>query len=429
MGIRIQYILPILIIVMTSSVLAASLDSKTLGDSSAEVTIEMFTDFQGPFCAKWHTQTLPLIKENYLDKGKVKLVIKHFPLDFHPDAETAAIAAECAADQGEFFEYIELLYNDPGALSDSDLRGYGVDLGLEIDSFDICIASAETKKVVDADVKEGNEKGIEGTPTFFINGEEMVGAQPYSAFEKTINDALGNEPSESCTEKGFICTSKARGCGLDYKQLDYDCPEYTICCEAVSYCGDGICDTEIDYPESEKDTCPEDCGEIKEEEGDCEDSDGGMNYYEKGEVISELNIYIYEDFCNDETSLEENYCSDTGRIASKAVECPFGCKDGACVKKDESSEKEPIELPEEEKEKKTDVCNGCVLEDRCFPYGHRKDGKYCSDDQNFTIQLDSNTACENSFQCQSNLCAAGECISQGLIQKILAWFGKFFGGM
>jgi len=106
-------------------------DDAVLGDPNAPVTIIEFSDFQCSFCARFHSQTLPQIKSQYIDTGKVKLIYRDFPLhSIHPDAQKAAEAAECAGDQGKYYEYHDLLFSST-AFDDASLKQYAVDLGLE----------------------------------------------------------------------------------------------------------------------------------------------------------------------------------------------------------------------------------------------------------------------------------------------------------
>lgn len=86
--------------------------------------------------------------------------------------------------------------------------------------------------------------------------------------------------------------------------------------------------------------------------------------------------------------------------------------------------KEKEEITEEEKEA---ICNGCVSEDKCYPFGYRKSGEFCSGNEEFVKQLESGGECENNFECSSNVCVSGECVSPNLIQKIINFFKKLFG--
>jgi len=157
-----------------------------LGESSAPVTIIEFSDFECPFCARYANTTFNQIKQAYIESGKAKIVFKNFPLPFHRNAKIAAEAGECALSQGKFWEYKELLFKNQSALSVEDLKKYAVDLGLDAEKFNKCLDTDETRKEVEEDLKEGREANIEGTPSFLINGELLVGAQPFSAFQKVI---------------------------------------------------------------------------------------------------------------------------------------------------------------------------------------------------------------------------------------------------
>ena len=157
---------------------------------SEPVIIEEFTDFQCPFCAR-AVPTKRAIKEKYGDN--VKFELKHFPLNFHPQAKKAAEAAECARDQGKVEEYYYALFDNQDALAVANLKQYAADLGLDTGTFNACLDSGTKSSIVEADLAEGRDRGVSGTPTFFIDGETLVGAQPQREFEKLIDAALGTE--------------------------------------------------------------------------------------------------------------------------------------------------------------------------------------------------------------------------------------------
>jgi protein-disulfide isomerase len=123
--------------------------------------------------------------------GNVRLVHKDLPLEsLHPQARQAAEAARCAHEQGKFWEYHDKLYaNSPKAGAD-ELKSYAKEVGLDVDLFDRCLASGKYKAVVQQDLKEGAQLGLTGTPTFFINGREISGNQPFEAFEAIIDEEL-----------------------------------------------------------------------------------------------------------------------------------------------------------------------------------------------------------------------------------------------
>lgn len=166
-------------------------DDAVLGNANASVTIIEFSDFECPYCGKFFTETLPLIKQNYINTGKVKLVYRDFPLSFHPDSEKAAEAAECAGEQSKYWEMHDKLFENQNALGVDSLKQYAKDIGLDSAQFNACLDSGKMTSEVQKDSADGQSYGVSGTPTFFINGVELVGAQPYSAFDQAIKQALG----------------------------------------------------------------------------------------------------------------------------------------------------------------------------------------------------------------------------------------------
>ena len=121
---------------------------------------------------------------------KVQLVYRDFPLDFHAGARPAAEAARCAGAMGRFWEYHDLLFVAQPEFSRDQLVGYAARLGLDRTAFASCLDSGRFRSGVDADISEGRARGVRGTPTFFINGRRLVGAQPVEVFREAIRDAL-----------------------------------------------------------------------------------------------------------------------------------------------------------------------------------------------------------------------------------------------
>ena len=165
-------------------------DDPVKGDDNAPITIIEFSDFECPFCGRFYTQTLPQLEENYIKTGKAKLVFRDFPLSFHQNAQKASEAAECAKDQDKFWEYHDHLFVNQQSLSDSALKGYAKTLGLDTAKFDKCLDSGEKASEVQADFAAGSAAGVSGTPSFFINGVKLVGAQPFAAFQQIIDAEL-----------------------------------------------------------------------------------------------------------------------------------------------------------------------------------------------------------------------------------------------
>src|SRR3989338_2778024 len=197
----------LILIISSFSVLALN-PQKTLGDPNAPVTIELFTEFQDPFSARWYKETFPLIRQNYIATGKVKLTFKNFPLQaIHPNSLARAEAAECAAQQGYYFKFIDPLYSststthpfDQIQLSKEDFINIASSLGMNVDEFSNCLSdyNIEIQKIINADIQEGNQRGVNGVPNFFINGNLLSGAQPYKNFEIAIENAIyGETPNE-----------------------------------------------------------------------------------------------------------------------------------------------------------------------------------------------------------------------------------------
>jgi protein-disulfide isomerase len=157
------------------------------GPEGAKVTIVEFSDFECPFCARAE-ESVNQVMEKYA--GKVRLVFRHFPLNFHPNAPKAAEASMCANDQGKFWEMHKTLFANNKALGVEDLKKHAAAVGLDVAKFNECLDGGKMKGIVDADTKAGGEAGVSGTPAFFINGKLLSGAQPASEFEKIIDAEL-----------------------------------------------------------------------------------------------------------------------------------------------------------------------------------------------------------------------------------------------
>jgi protein-disulfide isomerase len=170
-------------------------DDPVEGNANAPVTIVEFSDFQCPFCESFYTNTLQQIRKDYVDTGKVKLIFRDFPLSFHPHAQKSAEAAECANLQGKYWEMHDKLFENQTSLDNSsdyisDLKRYAADLKLDTAKFNSCLDNGDTAAEISKDFNDGAAAGISGTPSFFINGQKIVGAQPYSAFKAAIDAEL-----------------------------------------------------------------------------------------------------------------------------------------------------------------------------------------------------------------------------------------------
>jgi protein-disulfide isomerase len=169
-------------------------DDPYIGSADAPVTIVEFSDFQCPFCAGFYSSTFPQLKQDYIDTGKVKLVYRDFPLsNIHQYAEKAAEAANCAQEQGKYWEYSDILFknqSDWNTVGVSKFKDYAAQLGLNQDQFNSCLDSGSMAQEIQNDFNQGMNYGVSGTPSFFVNGDLVVGAQPFSVFQQKIDSLL-----------------------------------------------------------------------------------------------------------------------------------------------------------------------------------------------------------------------------------------------
>jgi len=169
-----------------------------LGHENASIAIVEFSDFQCPFCARYHQQTFAAIKKDYIDTGIVRYVLKDYPLGFHPEAVGAAIAANCAAEQDAYWPMRDDLFKNQRQLSPQLYSTLAKENNLNMPQFEACSTSAEQKAKIDESASYGQQLAVNGTPHFFIgniedgqlvNVRRVAGAQPYSSFS-TIIDSL-----------------------------------------------------------------------------------------------------------------------------------------------------------------------------------------------------------------------------------------------
>ena len=173
-----------------------------MGSADAPITMIEFSDYQCPFCRTFFNETLPSIKENYIDKGLVKLVYRDLPLTQlgHTDALPAANAAECAREQGGddvYFKYHDLIFTGEDKLGygtvqipTESLYAYATELGLDETKFKECQEGQKYYDEIAEDSAAGRAAGMNGTPSFVINGQLVIGAYPYETFEQIFNELL-----------------------------------------------------------------------------------------------------------------------------------------------------------------------------------------------------------------------------------------------
>ncbi len=165
-----------------------------MGDKSAPVTIFEFSDYQCPFCKRAFDETYPEMKK-LAEEGKIRLIFKDYPLPFHEQADEAAVAASCAGQQDKYWQMHDKLFQTQTTWSGNTdpytvFKGYAKELGLNAGKFDKCIVDPAVAKEVQDDANEGSAAGVSGTPTFYVNGIQLVGAQPWTAFKQIIDQEL-----------------------------------------------------------------------------------------------------------------------------------------------------------------------------------------------------------------------------------------------
>lgn len=169
-------------------------DDPALGPEDAPVTIVEFSDFQCPFCTRFYQETYQRVLDTY--EGQIRFVYRDFPLtQIHPEAFQAAMAAECADDQGRFWDYHDILFQNYQALFREDLISYAGQIGMDVAAFTSCFDSSTHEQEVVNDLRDGTNYGVRGTPAFYINGILVSGAQPFEVFAQVIDAELAKAGS------------------------------------------------------------------------------------------------------------------------------------------------------------------------------------------------------------------------------------------
>ncbi|PIV38407.1 MAG: hypothetical protein COS30_02275 [Candidatus Portnoybacteria bacterium CG02_land_8_20_14_3_00_45_8] len=164
---------------------AVSQPGISLGNPAAPVVIEEYTNFLCPACASFAMVTFDQINDNYVKSGKVKFVFYIFP------PLELGRAAICAQEQNKFIEYHTYLFEHQGQITEEkNLRDFAINIGIDGTKFDSCYAAQATIDKSTAWTNEGSSRGVDSTPTFFINGQKLIGAQPYEDFKKVIDEKL-----------------------------------------------------------------------------------------------------------------------------------------------------------------------------------------------------------------------------------------------
>ncbi|MCL1058694.1 DsbA family protein [Shewanella gelidimarina] len=170
-----------------------------LGSTASQLAIIEFSDYQCPYCKRFIDQTFAKIKSKYIDTGKVQYLTRDFPLNFHPKAKGAAIAANCGLKQDAYWPMRELLFNNMKNLDDALYQQTATDLSLDITQFNDCLVDEAIASKIQQDVAYGSSLGIRGTPSFIIGRIEgnqlispqlVVGAQSYETFAVLFDELL-----------------------------------------------------------------------------------------------------------------------------------------------------------------------------------------------------------------------------------------------
>ena len=157
----------------------------TYGPKTAPITIVEFSDYECPFCQQWHTQVWPQIEKKY--GNQVRLVYRDFPLyGLHNNAAPAAEAAHCADEQGKYWEYHDKLFSGDYKLTRQSFEAIATGLGMDATKFAACLDASKYKETVQSNYDFASKLGVQSTPTFFVNGLALVGAQPFEVFDRVI---------------------------------------------------------------------------------------------------------------------------------------------------------------------------------------------------------------------------------------------------
>lgn len=179
-------------------------DDAVKGSQDAKVTIIEFSDFQCPYCRSFYTETYKQIDNEYVKTGKVKIAYRDFPLSFHAAAQKSAEAAECAADQGKFWEMHDKIFEEQAKLGTgtvsygvNELKKWASELGLDAESFNSCLDSGKYASEIQKDISDGTAAGVTGTPAFFVGSQDkgyilVAGAYPYEVFKQLIEQELAS---------------------------------------------------------------------------------------------------------------------------------------------------------------------------------------------------------------------------------------------
>lgn len=181
-------------------------DDPFLGTPTAPVTLVEFSDYQCQYCSSFVKSVLPVLKKEYINTGKLKYVFRDLPLDMHKEAQKAAEAGQCAHEQGKYWEMHDTMFANQQKLDVESLRGYAAKIGLDMNTFNLCLDNGKYATEINKDTKDAGQIGVNGTPTFIIGktnpngiirGQVVMGAIPYAVFKSLIESALQNKKQQN----------------------------------------------------------------------------------------------------------------------------------------------------------------------------------------------------------------------------------------
>jgi len=185
----------------TGPVRTSVADAPTLGNADAPITLVEFSDYQCPFCQRFFATTLPALKTDYIDTGKIRYVFRDYPLEMHALARQAAEAAHCAGEQGKYWEMHDALFQNQGALAPPQLAEHAGAVGVDGAAFAACLSSGRFAARVARGLVDGAAAGVQGTPAFVVGrtqagdvveGTPIRGAQPLETFRRIIDQLLAD---------------------------------------------------------------------------------------------------------------------------------------------------------------------------------------------------------------------------------------------
>jgi protein-disulfide isomerase len=171
----------------------------SLGRADAPLTMVEFTDYQCPYCREFQARTFAQLKQNYIDTGKLRFIVRDLPLEFHSSARPAAEAAHCAAEQGKFWEMHHALLTSPVALANGGIEQSAKAVGLDLSRLHACMSAARYESAIARNAATADMLHIHGTPAFVIGrivhgqleGQLAEGAFPYAEFDGALQEMLG----------------------------------------------------------------------------------------------------------------------------------------------------------------------------------------------------------------------------------------------